>query len=104
MSYKYILINIQDMNTPDNLDGYYLSYIQAVNLIKKYNSPYIYIFRYKSDRDILYLNYPLEDYYSFSKINKIKDDNKEEDVISYSYTEVRMTDKFPSVRLGVLDI
>lgn len=101
MSYKYILININNTN---NLDGYYLSYIQAINLIKKYNSPYTYIFRYKSDRDILYLNYPLKEYYSFSEINKIKDDNKEEDVISYSYAEVRMTDKFPSIRTGVLDV
>lgn len=101
MSYKYILINISDINNPD---GYYLSYIQAVNLTKKYKSPYSYLFRYKSDKDILYLNYPLKEYYKFSEINKISDDNKEEDVFSYSYVEVRMTDKFPSVRVGVLDI
>ena len=98
--YKYVLINKRN-NYTENYDGYYLSYIQANNLIKKYNS---YIFRYNSDSHILYLNYPLDIYYSSSEINKINDDNKEEDIKSYSYMEVRLTDKYPSIRIGVLDI
>ena len=99
MSYKYILITIDDIY--NNIDGYYLSYIQASNLIKKSKS---YIFRYKSCKDMLYINYPLKEYYSCLRINKIKDDNKEEDIVSYSYIEVRLTDKFPSIRIGMSDI
>lgn len=101
MTYKYILIN-KSNNYEEHYDGYYLSYAQAVNFLKKkYNS---YIFRYNSDNYILYLNYPLNIYYSCSEINKINDDNKEEDIQSYSYMEVRLTDKYPSIRTGVLDI
>lgn len=100
MTYKYILIN-KSNNFEEKYDGFYLSYTQAVDFIKKYSS---YIFRYNSDSHILYLNYPLNIYYSSSKINKINDDSKEEDVVSYGYMEVRLTDKYPSVRIGILDI
>lgn len=100
MSYKYILIDKQnDYN--DKYDGYYLSYTKSVNLIKKYES---YIFKCKSDKDIIYLNHPLKMYYSCSEINNIDDENKEEDITSFSYIEVRLTDKYPSIRVGVLDI
>jgi len=98
MVYKYLIINVNNIN--NQLDGNYLSFSQAFNLLKKYD---VYIFKYNSDKDILYLNYPLDNY-NCSKINKISDDNKEEDVTTYSYIEVRLTNKFPSIRTGVLDI
>lgn len=97
MGFKYIIININN----GQLDGYYFKFIEAVSFLKKYNG---YIFRYKSDKDILYLNEPLEYYYSSTEINIIDDDNKEEDVLSYSCIEVRLIDKFPSIRIGVLDV
>lgn len=97
MSYKYILIDINN----NQLDGYYLTFPQTSYLLKKHKA---YIFRFKSDKHILYLNDKIEHYYSSSRINKVDDNNKEEDITTYSYVEVRITDKFPSIRTGVLNI
>jgi hypothetical protein len=97
MGFKYILININN----GNIDGYYFTFIESVSFLKKYNG---YIFRCKSDKDIFYINHPLEHYYSSEAINIIDDNNKEETVLSYSHIEVRLTNKFPSIRVGVTDI
>ena len=69
MSYKYILIEINN----NQLEGYYLTFPQTSYLLKKYK---VYIFRCKSDKDILYLNDKIEHHYSSSRINKIDDNNK----------------------------
>jgi hypothetical protein len=35
------------------------------------------------------------------KINILSDDNKEEDIESFEYIELRLIDKSPSIRIGV---
>lgn len=90
---SYILI----YKSEKNYEGQYINLEKAMNLLQKYK---VYIFKFSKNYDILYLNYPLKYYYNSSKINII-DDNKEENIKSFEYFEVRLIDKFPSIRIGI---
>jgi hypothetical protein len=79
-------------------EGQYVSLEQAMDLLKKYK---LYIFKFSKEHHIIYLNYPLENYYKLDKINILSDDNKEEDIESFEYIELRLIDKSPSIRIGV---
>jgi len=89
----YIIVNV-NLN---NVICEYISLRNAIRLLKKYK---IYIFRYNKNSDILYLEYPFNLYYSSKNINIIEN-NKEEDIISFSYIEIRMTDILPTGRIAV---
>ena len=66
-------------------------------LLKKYK---VYIFKYNKNRDILYLEYPFRLYYSSKNINTIES-KEEDDILSFSYIEVRLTEKIPIARIAV---
>lgn len=80
----------------ENIECQYVSLGYALKILKKYK---VYIFRYK-DEDILYINYPLNIYYSSSKINDLEN-NSEDNIYSFGHIEVRLIDKYPSLKFSV---
>jgi hypothetical protein len=92
--YNYIVIHI-DKNNQNNISCDYICLRDALKLLNKYK---LYIFKYKREEDMLYLEYPFNSFYSNRKINII--DNKEEDIVSFSYIEVRLTDIQPFARFA----
>lgn len=93
--YSYIII-YDNNNESKEIDGDYIIRRYALAFIKQYKC---YVFRFKNNLDILYLNYPIKDYYRNDVINDIENPT-EESVISYNYLEVRLTPKFPYFRIG----
>jgi hypothetical protein len=75
----------------------YISLRKATELLKKYK---VYIFKYNKNSDILYLEYPFKFHFSSNNINTIEN-TEEEDIKSFSYVEVRLTDKIPVGRISV---
>lgn len=92
--HKYIMLY---RNDSENIECEYISLGYALKVLKKYK---VYIFKYKKDNDILYINYPLNIYYTSSKINNIEN-NSENDIQSFGYLEVRLLDKYPLVKSAV---
>jgi hypothetical protein len=90
---KYIVI-YNDNDFEINCD--YITRRYATSFIENYKS---YIFKFKNDLDILYINHPLKDYYRNNRINDLENPT-EERLLSYTYLEVRLTPKFPYLRLG----
>lgn len=93
---QYSYIVVYDNNENKEIDGDYIIRRHALTFIKKYKC---YVFRFKNNLDILYLNYPIKDNYRNNLINDLENP-VEENVISYNYLEVRLTPKFPYFRIG----
>lgn len=93
--YGYIIISVNNVKE-NGIICEYLSLRDAMILLKKYK---VYIFKYNKNSDILYLQYPLKLYYSSKNINIVE--TKEEDIKSFSYIEVRLTDKYPIARIAI---
>ena len=91
--YNYIVIYITENS---NIICDYISLRDALKLLNKYK---LYIFKYKKEEHILYLEYPLYSFYRNNKINLIEKNN-EEDMVSFSYIEIRITDIQPSARFA----
>ncbi len=82
----------------NEIEGEYISLRNAIRLITKYK---VYIFKYKRDQDMLYLNYPLNMYYSTSTINNITAEENDEDKIkSFGHLEIRLTPVYPQIRIA----
>ena len=92
---RYIVIY---KNSQNIYDSEYITLKQATEFIKNYK--HLYVFRFKSTEHILYINYPISTYYSSSTINIIKHIEDIENSDLYDYIEIRITDKYPSIRLG----
>ena len=93
--YKYIVVY---KNSQDNYDSDYITLKQATEFIKNYK--HLYVFRFKSTEHILYINSPLSSYYNSSAINIINHIEDIDDTDIHDYIEIRITDKYPSLRLG----
>lgn len=79
-------------------ESQYITFKKALSILENKKA---YIFKYNNNNHILYLNYPLERYYDNTKINTIDDNNTEEDVESFEYIEVRLTEHYPCLRVGI---
>lgn len=79
------------------IDCDYISLRSAMQMLTKYK---LYVFKYKKNKNILYLEYPFDSYYSSKKINLV-DTETEDDIKSFTYVEVRLLDRHPSSRIGV---
>ena len=94
--YKYILLYRTNDHT-DYFECEYVSLRYSLRILKKYK---VYIFRFKQDEDILYINYPFSVYYSSSKINEIENNN-EERVQSFGHIEIRLHHQYPTAKICV---
>jgi hypothetical protein len=96
--YNYIVVNYDSINNNNkDIDCEYISFKEAIKLLNKYK---VYIFKYKKDEHILYLEHPFSSFYSCNKINLIENNN-EEDLTSFTYIEIRLVDKYPIARYAV---
>ena len=93
--HKYVMLYRR--NDSENIDCEYVSLGYALKVLKKYR---VYIFRYKKSEDILYINYPLNIYYSSTKINDLEN-NSEDNISSFGHIEVRLLDNYPSIKFAV---
>jgi len=98
--YGYIIVHVN--SNGNEITCEYISLRSTIELLKKYK---VYIFKYNKNSDILYLEYPFNHYYSSKTVNIIEhnehNDNKEEDIKSYSYIEIRLTNIVPVGRFAV---
>ena len=90
-----MLYNIR--NYSENIECKYVSLGYALKILKKYK---VYVFKYNKDEDILYINYPLNIYYSSSKINDLEN-NSEDNITSFGHIEVRLLNEYPSIKFSV---
>ena len=98
--YNYIVVNYNEVNSSNNnkdIECEYISFKDALKMLNKYK---IYIFKYKKDEHILYLEHPFSSFYSCNKINLIENNNEDE-LHSFTYIEIRLVNKYPIARYAV---